>query len=317
MAQKNKFKIGIIGVGKMGTLHLTKFQTIPLCEVIGLYDSDPARAKQVSEQCGTRFFQKLEELFFESDAVVVASSSNSHYTIVKQALDSGLHVLVEKPLALSSKEAWRLSEQAKNLGLVLQVGFVERFRLNEMTKKLDFRRIKQIECERITETVGREPSLDVVTDLMIHDLDLILSMKLGKITSVSARGTSVLHETTDIAVADLRFESGTQVHLLANRLGPHASRKMRILMEGQYCKIDLGLSTLTLVTEEGTRCQQIDKGRDFLLEQALSFCDAIVNQKEASVTARDGAVSLELTEAILDSIKPFQPLDGERRELEN
>ncbi len=291
----------------MGSFHFEKFHSLPNCEVMGIYDIETSRATQVALNTGVKVFEKVEELLFEADSVVVASSSASHYPIVKQALNAGVHVLVEKPLALTSKEASELAKLAEQTQLVLQVGFVERFRMREMTKSLDFSSIKQIDCERVTERAGRELDVDVITDLMIHDLDLILSLGLGTVSSLSARGTSVLHRTTDIAVADLTFSSGTQVHLIANRLGPRSSRKMRILMENKYCKLDLGDSTTTLVTSDGSKTFTSAKEKDFLYEQAKSFCDSVLNQKAPIVSAQQGALSIELLERVLASVKSPTP----------
>ncbi len=302
MPQAEKLKIGIIGAGKMGGYHLDKFLSLETCEVLGIYDADKERANALGEKHGVKAFQQIEELIFDSDAVVIASSSNTHYTLVKQALGAGLHVLVEKPLALNSKEARELAELAEEKKLVLQVGFVERFRLKEMSLFVELKQIQQIECERVTERVGREPNVDVITDLMIHDLDLILSLNLGNIKNVRAKGTAVLHETIDIAVADLEFDSGASVHLIANRLGPVANRRIRFLMDGSYCKMDLNRSTVTDVRKSGSKTYELAKEKDFLFEQAKDFCDAVLGKKLPLVSARQGAMSIELVEIILNSL---------------
>lgn len=314
MTSLEKLKVGIIGAGKMGSYHLDKFLSLSQCEVVGIYDADMERATAVEQKTGAKAFSKVEELIFESDAVVIASSTSTHYPLVKQALNAGLHVLVEKPLALKSSEARELSDLAKEKNLILQVGFVERFRLREMAKEVSLSTIKQMECERVTERVGREPHVDVVTDLMIHDLDLVLSLNLGKVRSVRAKGTAVLHETIDIAVADLEFDSGTSVHLIANRLGPNAHRRLRLLMEDSYCKMDLNRSLVTDVRKAGSRTIEIGKDKDFLLEQAKDFCGAILENKKPLVTAEQGAMSIELVERILSVMNPT-PIEQIRSEL--
>lgn len=312
MTTKERVKIGIIGAGKMGSLHLHKFQSLKECEVVGIYDSDLSRSKTLSEENKVGFFEKIEELIFESDAVVIASSSCTHYAIVKQALNAGLHVLVEKPLALNSKEAREIALLSVEKKVVLQVGFVERFRLRELSKCIHLSELRQIECERITQGVGREPGLDVVTDLMIHDLDLVLSLNLGKVKSVKARGTAVLNETLDVAVADLEFDSGVHVHLLANRLGPIASRKIRFLMDKSYCKMDLNHSVVTEVGKNGSKTYEIGKEKDFLLEQAKNFCEAIQSKTPPLVSSSQGIRSIELVEDILNALRtnPLFPISS-------
>ncbi len=305
MASKDLIRVGIVGVGKMGLYHLQKFRSLAGVAMVGFVEPDADRAAQVAAQFGTPHFSTLAALLFEVDAVVVACPTLQHASVVKAALDAGVHVLVEKPLSDRSGEARELVQLASAKQLVLQVGMVERFRVLQLLPQLS-EAPRFIETHRLTNRLGREPNeIDVVSDLMIHDLDLALSYFSEDPVSVSAVGMNVLTSQTDIAHAHLEFEGGAVVNLSASRVSSEVVRRLRVYLSQAYYSLDLTSGSVSVVTKKSGELQneihQPD-AVDALLAQSEAFIDSIALNKSAIVSGAIGVRALALVERIREDI---------------
>ncbi|HSG66545.1 MAG TPA: Gfo/Idh/MocA family oxidoreductase, partial [Gammaproteobacteria bacterium] len=257
------------------------------------------------------FFATPQDLLGHVDAVTIATSTPAHYEIGKLFLESGVHVFVEKPLTSVSAEARELTELAERAGLKLQVGHVERFNpaLLSARDRLDAARF--IECHRLAPFKTRGADVDVVLDLMIHDLDVILSLIDGKPVRVSAVGISVLTDKIDIANARIEFDTGAIANVTASRVSMSAQRKFRVFQRNQYLSIDFGSGEVQLVSHEpGTATDaatlkeerwNLDKG-DALLAEVAAFVKSVREDTPCVVTGRDGLAALKLAEEILADI---------------
>ncbi|RMG58063.1 MAG: gfo/Idh/MocA family oxidoreductase [Deltaproteobacteria bacterium] len=296
-------RAGVIGVGKLGRYHAQKYAAIDGVELAGVYDLDRERADQVAREFGTRSYPSLGRLLRDVDLVSIAVPTVDHYEVAKRCLRAGKHVLIEKPLTETVTQARKLINLAREKGLVLQVGHVERF--NPALKRVAtyVRNPGFIEAERISPFPERGTDVDVILDLMIHDLDLILHFVKSPVKRVHAVGVPVLSEKVDIANARILFESGCVANVTASRASMKVSRKIRIFQEDGYFSIDFveknikvvrmsidptsgkkSLSGELLKTEEG----------DPLLDEIKSFIESVRSGKEPEVTGLDGLRALEV-----------------------
>lgn len=307
MKTPEKIRVGVIGIGKMGHLHLEKFRALDLCEVVGIYDNGSEKTQRAALETGVRAFDSLEEILFECDAVVIASPTPTHFSIARRALENGVHVLLEKPITLDADEAAELVRLAGERALVLQIGHVERIRYLALARGFELARPRFIECHRLSPSLGREPQLDVVSDLMIHDLDLALSLVGEEPDQVSVFGMNVVTPVTDMANVRLEFPSGAVVVLSASRVSTKASRKFRVFSGVAQASFDFMNNSITVQhrgAEGGveSRTEQID-GLDALAEQARLFVDSIVNGTPPVVSGRDGYLALKYAVVIQDKIR--------------
>ncbi len=310
-----KVKAAVVGVGHLGRFHAQKLSALnDLVEFVGIFDLNEARLKEVCQELGTQSLSSLDEVIEKADAVIVASSTPSHYEICKKLLSHRRHVFVEKPITQTSKEAVELCELAEKNSLVLQVGHVERFNPALLSVRKKLKDPLFIECHRLAPFKVRSTEVDVVLDLMIHDLDVILSLIKSPPVKVSAVGTPVLTKKVDIANARIEFENGAVANVTSSRVSQNTQRKFRVFQQDQYLSIDFQSGEVNLLTKTGEWNEEelpleaesfsLEKG-DALMEEARSFVQAIQNGTEALVTGRDGLRALKLAEEILE--------DAERR----
>lgn len=234
----NNVKIGIIGVGHLGNLHTKLFKTVSNCDLIGVFDSDIEKAAKVSTEHGTKYFKFLDDFLTEVDAVSVVATTSSHYELVKKCLESDKHVFVEKPITSKIKEAEELVELADSRNLILQVGHIERF--NPALLSLEKYNLdpKFIQTDRLAQFNPRGTDVAVVLDLMIHDIDIILSLIKSPVKSISASGVAVVSNNIDIANARLEFENGSVANVTASRISQKKMRKMRMFQRDTYISLD-------------------------------------------------------------------------------
>jgi predicted dehydrogenase len=225
--------VGLVGVGHLGQHHARLYAELaqtanPRCRFVGICDSDKVRAKAIAEKYGVPVMASLEELAAAADAVSIATPTDSHATVARLFLERGRHVLVEKPISNNVQDAAALVALARQKNCVLQIGHVERFNpvmryLNEVLTEARF-----IEVHRLSPYPGRSTDIGVVLDLMIHDLDVILSLVKSPLVSADAVGISVLSVSEDIANARLKFANGCVANITASRVSPEKMRKIRI-----------------------------------------------------------------------------------------
>jgi predicted dehydrogenase len=308
-----KVRIAVIGSGHLGRFHAQKFAQIENCSLIGVCDVDPAKAKAVADEVKSQPWSDYKELKDKVDAVMIATPTTNHYEVAKFFLQNGVHVQVEKPLTESVVEGEELCRLAREKKLILQVGHVERFNPALVAAKDKLGVPLFIECHRLAPFKPRSIDVDVVLDLMIHDLDVVMSLIKSPVKSVSAIGTPVLTKTIDIANVRLEFESKAIANLTASRVSLNSMRKFRVFQKSQYLSIDFGSGEVNLTTKTGDwkfgeepplefENWNLEKG-DALMVEDRAFIDAVRGEKPCMVTGEDGLRALQVAEMIRADIQ--------------
>lgn len=303
MNNNPQIKCAVIGVGHMGQFHVDKFSQIPEAELIAICDPDEQKTKTLALQHNTKAYNDYKEILNQVDAVCIATPTVHHFEIAKTCLEHGVHTLIEKPISHTVEQANELIEIAKKNNLVLQIGHLERF--NQVSLELNKSITKPlfIESHRLAPFKPRSTDINVVLDLMIHDIDLILSLVNSKIKSIQANGAPVLTDKFDIANARLTFENGCVANVTASRVSMKSERKLRIFQKKNYIHVDLNEKVLNVYQKgdkeifPGIPEILIDKKsfpqRDALFEQNSHFVNCITNNKQPLVTGMDGKRALQ------------------------
>ena len=317
-----KLKIGVLGAGHLGKIHLRLLQESSAYELVGFYDSQPQIAAKISREFGYRSFSEVDSLLDEVDVIDIVTPTISHFELGKKALEKGLHIFLEKPITATVEEANELVSLAKAKGLLGMVGQVERFNPALMAANPYINTPMFIETHRLAEFNPRGTDVSVVLDLMIHDIDAILSVVQSKVIDVQASGVSIISETPDIANARLRFENGCVANLTASRISMKTMRKSRFFQRDAYVSVDFFEKKTEVVrmqnapksaedfamildNAEGVKKQiffdnpEVKNGNAILMELE-HFADAINNNKEPIVSLRAGTSALEVAHQILN-----------------
>ena len=312
-------RVAVVGVGYLGRFHAQKYQQINMVDFVGVCDQNAERVQKIATELSVAHFQDYRDLLGRVDAVTIASTTLSHYSIARFFLENGVHVHVEKPMTSTVPEAEELVALAKRNKLKLQVGHVERFNSALLAARENLLKPLFIECHRLAPFKPRGVDVNVVLDLMIHDLDVILSMVPSEVVSVSAVGTPVLTKTVDIANARIEFASGTVANVTASRVSRNSVRKFRVFQNNQYLSIDFGSGEVNLLTKTGEienwendniplEAQSWNLGKtDALLGETQSFVQSIVEDHRPVVSGEDGLVALKLAEQIIVDIQRRLP----------
>lgn len=323
-----RVKMAVVGVGHLGQAHARILAGLPHVELVGVVDANRAQADAVASRCGTRAFSSHLELIGQIDAATIVTPTTYHHSIAGEFLSRSIPVLVEKPLALSLKEAGELVDRSRQHHTILQVGHIERF--NPAYEELRSRPItpKFIEMERHGTFTGRSTDIGVVLDLMIHDLDLLLDLVGGPVAEVEAIGATAFGGHEDMVNARLRFATGCVAHLTASRMSPNAKRKLRIWAPEGYAGIDFVRKHLMLVQpSDELRRRQLDlssmpreqlKGDVFtrhlqtleldcnhgdqLTRELEDFVRCVQSGSQPRVTGEAGRDAIALAERILQSV---------------
>jgi predicted dehydrogenase len=298
-----QLKMGVIGVGYLGRFHAQKYAGLPETELVGVADLDPERAKRVAQEFSTEAFSDYRELLPRVEAVSVAVPTSAHFTVVREALAAGLPTLVEKPLTLSVAEADELVALARERRAILMVGHLERFNsaMEELKKRVN--RPRFIESHRLGFFKERGTDVDVVLDLMIHDLDHVLNLVPSPVNEIRAVGISVLSDQVDLANVRLEFLDGCIANLTASRMSFKSMRKFRLFQADAYLAVDFEDRELTIASRkegaigplpgvalESKRFPQ----EDVLLKEIVAFVDAVQNGREPAVSGEAGRAALAL-----------------------
>ena len=309
----DQLRVGVIGVGYLGRFHAQKYAALPDVTLVGVVDTNPTRAAEIASECHTQAFTTHRDLFGEVDCVSIAVPTQFHHAVAGDVLTHGIDALVEKPLTATGAEGRELVETAARQGRILQVGHLERFNpaLRSLSGILTAPRF--IECQRVAPFVERGTDVDVVRDLMIHDLDVILSLVRSPVTSMEAFGVPVLTETPDIANARLRFASGCIANVTASRVALKRERKMRIFQPDTYLVVDYGEHRIRICRREPqahggglpniTYEEREVGGEDALEEEIRAFLRAVRERSEPLVSGRDGLQALEVAEQIIGCLE--------------
>ncbi len=304
-------RAAVVGVGYLGRFHAQKYKSVKDAHLIGVCDANPEQAGKVAEELGVKAFKNYKDLLGQVDAVTIASTTSSHYEIAKFFITNGVHVNVEKPMTTTVQEGRELVDLAKKHKICLQVGFVERFNNAFLAAQEKFKKPFFIECHRLAPFKPRGVDVNVVLDLMIHDIDVVLSLVKSEVVNIAAVGTPVLTKSIDIANARIEFASGAVANMTASRVSQKPQRKFRMFQQNQYLSLDFGTGEVNLLTKTGefkdgvipldSQAWNLEKG-DALLSETQSFIDAIKEQREPLVSGQDGLVALELAERIIHAI---------------
>lgn len=306
-----RLRAAVVGVGHLGRFHAEKYAANPGVKLAAVVDSDAARARAVGDALGVEALTHHHALRGLVDCVSVAVPTPSHYAVARDLLADGIDVLVEKPLTTSVDEGKALLELAVRGGRVLQVGHLERF--NPAMLALGGRVVEPrfIECQRLAQFGERGTDVDVVLDLMIHDLDLILTMVASPVRAVEAVGVPVLTPSVDIANARLRFANGCIANLTASRVSLRRERKLRIFQPDAYFSIDFDERRGRVVRREPDGNGQpsltfeelhVREG-DALEEEIEAFVQAVRARVPPPVTGWDGLRALEVAHVIRESVE--------------
>jgi predicted dehydrogenase len=307
----SRVRTAVVGVGYLGRFHAEKHKALPDADLIGVCDIDAEAGRAVAVSVGAEFFADHRDLIGRVDAVTIAATTGAHYDLARFFLEHGVHVLVEKPMTRTADEAAVLTDLAEARGLKLQVGHVERFNPALVSAWENLTDVSFIECHRLAPFKPRGADVNVVLDLMIHDLDVMLSLVDSQPSSVSAVGIRVLTDTVDIANARIEFGNGAIANVTASRVSTSAQRKFRVFQQNRYVSIDFGEGEVQRVISEGPWREgrepltierwSLDKG-DALLAETEAFIDSVRHDKPCKVSGRDGLAALQLAEAIIEDI---------------
>jgi predicted dehydrogenase len=311
-------RVAVVGTGEFGRNHARVYREIPGAELAGVYDKHSERAAQVAAEFQTRVLASLEELRRSAEAVSVAVPTADHSAVGCQLMEMGLDVLVEKPMAANLPEADALLHAAKKLGRILQVGHVERFNPAVLAVEPILNHPLFFEVHRLGVFTARSLDVDVIYDLMIHDLDILLTLVKEPVTEVKAVGIPVLTDKVDIAHARLEFAGGAVANVTASRVSTERVRKMRFFQQHEYISLDYARRDALRVAVK-TPGPKPEFAFEKLPAQAVeplraeleAFVEAVRTRREPRTSGSSGRAALELAERVMTSIQEH----GERVQL--
>ena len=298
-------RVGVAGVGHIGSNHARLYAEIPSAEFSAIYDVDMARANSIARKYNVTAAKSLEEFAELVDAASIATPTSSHYQVARSLLQSGKHLLIEKPITENTKDASELAELATRNNLVLQVGHVERF--NPVLSALEARLMhpRFIEAHRLSPYPDRSTDIGVVLDLMIHDLEIVLHLVRSPVQTIDAVGVPVLSKGEDIANARLRFENGCVANITSSRISPERMRKIRVFQQDAYLSLDYQNQSGEIYRRVDGRITrdkvQIER-EEPLKRQLISFVECASTGRAPRVSGFQATAALELAVEITKRI---------------
>ena len=316
-------KVGVLGAGHLGKIHLKLLDQSSKYDLIGFYDPDIANGQRVEKEFDYKYFEQLDDLIDSVDVVDIVTPTLSHYNCAIKAISKGKHIFIEKPITNTLEEAEHIRILVSENNLRGQVGHVERFNPAFKAIRSEIKNPMFIECHRLAEFNPRGTDVPVVLDLMIHDIDIILSVVQSPVLSIQANGVSVISETPDIANARIEFENGCIANLTASRISLKNMRKSRFFQKDAYISVDFlekktevvkmknapknpGDFDMILQNAEGQKKQIYFENPNIvpnnaILDELETFAEAIKNNTKPIVTLRDGANALKVAHQIINS----------------
>ena len=317
-------KAGVLGAGHLGKIHLRLLNQSDKYELVGFYDPDEINAKNVVKEFGYSYYENINELIDEVDVIDIVTPTMSHFIVAKKAIEKGKHIFIEKPITNTVEEAEELIKLVNQYQVKGQVGHVERFNPAFLAVKENIKNPMFIETHRLAEFNPRGTDVPVVLDLMIHDIDVILSVVNSKVESINASGVSVISNSPDIANARIKFENGCVANLTSSRISLKNMRKSRFFQKDAYISVDFleknvevvkmkdapeqpGDFDMVLQNAEGNKKQIYFENPEInpnnaILDELETFADAIVNNTTPVVTLEQGTEALRVA---LQIIKNF------------
>ena len=316
-------KVGVLGAGHLGKIHLKLLDQSSKYDLIGFYDPDIANGQRVEKEFDYKYFEQLDDLIDSVDVVDIVTPTLSHYNCAIKAISKGKHIFIEKPITNTLEEAEHIRLLVSENNLRGQVGHVERFNPAFKAIRSEIKNPMFIECHRLAEFNPRGTDVPVVLDLMIHDIDIILSVVQSPVISIQANGVSVISDTPDIANARIEFENGCIANLTASRISLKNMRKSRFFQKDAYISVDFlekktevvkmknapknpGDFDMILQNAEGQKKQIYFENPNIvpnnaILDELETFAEAIKNNTKPIVTLRDGANALKVAYQIINS----------------
>ena len=315
MTHPKKVKTAVIGVGYLGKEHARIYRELETCELVGVSDADASR-KEIADANGVPFYSDYRDLIGKVEAVSIATPTFTHCEIARQFLDAGIHTLIEKPITLKLTDADLLIEIAKRKNLALQVGHLERHnpgfrRICEIAKDIRF-----LEIHRLGPFTGRINDCGVVLDLMIHDIDIVLSIVNSEVASFDAIGINVITPYEDIANVRIKFKNGAVADMTASRLTPEKQRKIRIFQEDAYISLDYDQQKAKIFKKNlfGIGQETVDIERSEPLKEELKFfLNGILTGKSLGKPDEAARNALQFAIEIVDVIQKNQKLSKAAR----
>ncbi len=318
-------KVGLVGAGHLGKIHLKIIQASNLYELIGFYDADEGNGKKLEKELGYPYFSDLDALLNQIEVLDIVTPTLFHYEYAKKAIDKGLHFFIEKPITKTISQAQEILELCKEKNIKAQVGHVERYNPAYIASKDYIQNPMFIEIHRLAEFNPRGTDVSVVLDLMIHDLDILLSIVKSKVKLIHASGVSVVSNSPDIANARIEFQNGCVANLTTSRISMKAMRKSRFFQKDAYVSIDFlekkaevirmkdapeNPSDFDIIIEnaEGKKNQIIFEYPNIQANNAIqdeleSFAKSIVENKAVEVSLEDGSEALRVALEIVKLIE--------------
>jgi predicted dehydrogenase len=311
-----KIRAAVVGVGYLGRFHAQKYAALPDCELVGVVDQNERARTAVAAELNVAAHADHRDLIGRVDAVSVVTHTPSHFAIAADFLRAGVHVLVEKPITETVAQAQELIALARSAGRVLQVGHLERFNAVILAAEPQLRNPKFLECHRLAPFRERGTDVNVVLDLMIHDIDIVQSIVRAPLASIDAVGTPVFSEEIDIANARLRFANGCVANVTASRVSLKTERKLRIFQDDAYISMDLQQKVLSVIRKRSADAppgplpvtieeQNLEQG-DALRAEIESFLGCVRSGGRPVVSGEDGLLALETASRITDLIMAQQ-----------
>jgi predicted dehydrogenase len=315
-------KVGVFGVGHLGKFHLNNWKEIEGVKLVGFFDPNNDNAKPVAEEYGLKRFADEEKLIDACDIIDVVVPTDQHFQICMQAIRKGKHVFVEKPLAHTLQEGRDIMDMVREANIKMQVGHVERFNPAYLAIKDMNLNPMFIEVHRLAQFNPRGTEVSVILDLMIHDIDIILSLVKSDVKNISASGVAVMTETPDIANVRIEFNNGCVANLTSSRISMKKMRKMRLFQKDAYLGIDFlekkteiiklkqpddtNVFSFDIETPNGKKtiaiATPIIQPQNAIKLELVSFVDAIIHNKPTVVSEIDGFLAMEVAHKILEKI---------------
>ena len=317
-------KIGVFGAGHLGKIHLKLLNESKMFNLIGFYDVNPEYSKKIEKEFGYKYFNNSNLLIDSSDAIAIITPTKFHYEIAMRCIEKNKHIFIEKPIAHNVAEAEELVKFSKERKIIGQVGHVERFNPAYDSVKEMIGNPMFIESHRLSEFNPRGTDVSVVLDLMIHDIDIILSLISSEVKNISSSGVSVISDSPDIANARIEFHNGAVANLTASRISLKNMRKLRFFQKETYISVDLYNKkvevvkmtdasneldefALTLENAEGKKKQIFFKTPKIINYNAIqieleNFANSINNNKKSIVSLEDATKALKVAYSVINSM---------------
>lgn len=313
MTSPNAIRTAVVGVGYLGKFHAQKYAALENSQLIGVADNNSENAQRIASDLGVEAFGDYHDLFGKVDAVSIVTPTTLHHKIAKEFLCQGIHVLVEKPITVTPDEARDLINTAKENNCILQVGHLERFNAAMLDLDKVLINPRFIEAHRLAPYNPRATDVDVILDLMIHDIDIILSTVRSELVNIDVSGTKVLSNATDIANARLTFANGCVANVTASRISLKSERKMRIFQPDAYLSIDFqnrifsyhkkGEGEMFPGVPDINSTENIYEDGDALQTEIAAFIECVQQGTEPLVSGEDGLRALEAATRITHMLK--------------